>query len=84
MVDLLANEAHWDRAEGFMFLSPAHWTQALQDRLVDAARQRPRPVTVGNPDLVAPREGGLTIDPGYWSHDLQDRTGIKPAFYGTP
>ena len=84
VVDLLADERHWDRAEGFMFLSSARWTQALQDRLVDALRQRPRPVTVGNPDLVAPREGGLTIEPGYWAHDLEDRTGIKPAFYGKP
>ena len=84
MVDLLANEAHWDRAEGFMFLSPAHRIQTLLDRLVDTLRQRPRPVTVGNPDLVAPREGGLTIEPGHLAHDLQDRTGIKPAFYGTP
>ena len=84
VVDLLADEQLWDRAEGFMFLSSARWTQALQDRLVDALHRRPRPVTVGNPDLVAPREGGLTIEPGYWAHDLQDRTGIKPVFYGKP
>lgn len=81
--DLLSS-ATWDAAEGFLFLSSARWNAALQDRLADALRQCPRPVVVGNPDLVAPREDGLTIEPGYWAHDLQDRTGITPRLFGKP
>ncbi len=39
---------------------------------------------MGNPDIVAPREDGLTLEPGYYAHDLHRRTGIKPEFYGKP
>lgn len=84
MFDLLANDRSWDMAQGVLFLSSARWTSALQDRLVDTLTRTPRPVVIGNPDLVAPREGGLSIEPGYWAHDLQDRTGIAPRLFGKP
>ncbi|TNF17905.1 MAG: HAD family hydrolase [Rhodobacteraceae bacterium] len=84
LFDLLGSEAAWDRAEGFLFLSSARWTAALQDRLVATLTASPRPVVIANPDLVAPREGGLTVEPGYWAHDLQDRTGIVPRLFGKP
>jgi glycerol-1-phosphatase len=84
MFDLLAKDRSWDMAQGMLFLSSARWTSALQDRLVDTLTRNPRPVVIGNPDLVAPREGGLSIEPGYWAHDLQDRTGIVPRLFGKP
>lgn len=84
VADLLAPGTDWDAVGGVLFLSSARWTPALQDRLVAALMRRPRPVVVGNPDLVAPREGGLSVEPGYWAHDLQDRTGITPRFFGKP
>lgn len=82
--DLLDPGADWDAAGGVLFLSSARWTPRLQDRLVAALIRRPRPVVIGNPDLVAPREGGLSLEPGYWAHDLQDRTGIAPRLFGKP
>ncbi len=84
VTDLLAAGADWASAEAFLFLSTARWSRALQDRLVDEIGRRPRPVVVGNPDLVAPREGGLSIEPGFWAHDLQDRTGVRPHLFGKP
>lgn len=84
VVDLLGTGEDWDRAEGFLFLSSARWTASLQSQLVEALHRRPRPVVVGNPDLVAPREDGLSIEPGYWAHDLHDRTGILPRYFGKP
>lgn len=74
----------WDRVGGFLFLSSIRWNDALQGRLVNSLRNRPRPVVIGNPDLVAPREGGPSLEPGFWAHDLQDRTGIAPRFFGKP
>lgn len=74
----------WDAAEGILFLSAARWSPDDQDRLIRSLLRRPRPVLVGNPDLVAPREDGLTIEPGYWAHDVQDRTGIVPRQFGKP
>jgi HAD superfamily hydrolase (TIGR01450 family) len=82
--DMLARGTSWDDAEGIVFLSAARWTAALQDRLVADLIRRPRPVVVGNPDLVAPREDGLSVEPGFWAHDLQDRTGVVPRFFGKP
>jgi HAD superfamily hydrolase (TIGR01450 family) len=84
VADLLDDAALWADADGFLFLSSARWTPALQTRLVEALARRPRPVVVANPDLVAPREGGLTVEPGFWGHDLQDRTGQAPHFFGKP
>ena len=82
--DLLSGGQDWDRADGLLFLSSARWTPALQDQLVAELRRKPRPVVIANPDLVAPREGGLSVEPGWWAHDLQDRTGIEPDYFGKP
>ena len=47
-------------------------------------RARPRPLVIANPDLVAPRETGLSLEPGYYAHLLADRLGIGPEFFGKP
>lgn len=74
----------YDRAEAFILLGSADWTDARQDRLVDSLRRIPRPVLVGNPDLVAPREDGLSLEPGHFAHDLAARAGVTPVFHGKP
>lgn len=74
----------YETAEGFVLLGSAGWTDARQARLVAALRARPRPLLVGNPDLVAPREGGLTPEPGWFAHLAADATGVAPEFYGKP
>lgn len=82
--DLLEGSAPWAEAEGFLFLSSARWTCDLQEKLVDELLLKPRPIVIANPDLVAPREDGLTVEPGFWAHDIQDRTGLAPCFFGKP
>jgi len=67
-----------------VLLSGNDWTPGRQSLLADALRRRPRPVLCGNPDLVAPRETGLTLEPGFHAHALQDATGVAPVFYGKP
>jgi HAD superfamily hydrolase (TIGR01450 family) len=81
---LLDDPEAYDRAEGFVLLSANAWTRARQEMLVAALTARPRPVLVGNPDLVAPREDGLSLEPGFYAHELQDRCGVAPTFYGKP
>lgn len=71
-------------AEGFILLCSAGWTEERQARLVEAMGDPSRPVLVGNPDLVAPRETGLSLEPGWFAHDLARRTGCVPRFYGKP
>lgn len=71
-------------ADGFALVSAGAWNRKRQDLLLAALRQRPRPVLVGNPDLVAPREDGLSAEPGAYAHEIADRTGIAPEFHGKP
>ena len=81
---LTEDPASYDNAEGFLLIGAAEWTQERQELLVAATRKNPRPVLVGNPDIVAPREDGLSREPGFYAHGLADETGIKPAFFGKP
>lgn len=81
---LLDDPAAYDAAEGFALLSGDDWSAARQAMLEAALRRRARPVLCGNPDLVAPRETGLTREPGFHAHALQDATGVAPVFYGKP
>ncbi|WP_340150853.1 HAD-IIA family hydrolase [uncultured Sneathiella sp.] len=74
----------YEDVDGFLFLSSADWTDYRQRLLTEALRRRPRPFIIGNPDLVAPREEGLSLEPGYFAHAIADETGSVPAFYGKP
>ncbi len=76
--------ADYDAVDGFVFLGGALWTPARQNILESALRNNPRPFVVANPDLVAPREHGLSLEPGYFSHALWDATGVEPEFHGKP
>jgi HAD superfamily hydrolase (TIGR01450 family) len=82
---LLGDEAAaYDAAEGFILLGAGGWNRARHERMTASLRRAPRPVLVGNPDLVAPREDGLSLEPGCFAHDLAERTGIVPEFHGKP
>jgi glycerol-1-phosphatase len=84
MVDVIDTPQGFDAADGFLFLSSARWTAALQDRLMQALAHRMRPLVVANPDIVAPQEGGLSVEPGAFAHDLADRLGLVPQWFGKP
>lgn len=74
----------YEKAEGVLMIGTASWTDARQSLLETALGTRPRPVLVGNPDIVAPRAAGFSIEPGFYAHRLADRTGIEPVFFGKP
>ena len=74
----------YDAVDGFLLLSTAEWSANQQDLLRASLAQNPRPVLVGNPDIVAPRESGLSIEPGFYAHQLARQTGIAPVFFGKP
>ncbi len=65
-------------------LGSAVWTEERQALLEASIKDNPRPVYVGNPDIVAPRETGFSTEPGSYAHRLADRTGIAPQFFGKP
>ena len=84
-VTYLGDDAHvYDAAEAFLLLGSAHWTDSRQTLLIQSLQRAPRPVYVGNPDIVAPRENGFSTEPGSFAHRLADETGVSPRFFGKP
>jgi HAD superfamily hydrolase (TIGR01450 family) len=81
---LAEDAAAYKAVDGFVMLGSAVWTETRQSLLEASLRDNPRPVYVGNPDIVAPREEGFSIEPGHYGHRLADATGIEPQFFGKP
>ena len=81
---LTEDPAAYRACDGFLLLSSTDWNPTRQQLLQRALVENPRPVLVGNPDLVAPREQGLSLEPGYFAHQLADATAITPTFFGKP
>jgi len=74
----------YEHAEQFILLGSGAWTENRQALLETSLAQNPRQVLVGNPDIVAPRDTGLSKEPGHYAHRLADKTGIAPLFFGKP
>ena len=75
---------HQPEVDGFLFLSSERMDESLMQALETALEARDRPVICANPDLVAPRENGLSCEPGFYIHALTDHLGITPQFFGKP
>ncbi len=76
--------ASYARARGFLLIGSQIWNDDRQALLVNALREAPRPVLVGNPDLVARYEHRFNLQPGLYAHWLAEETGIEPEFFGKP
>ncbi|MEP1329990.1 HAD-IIA family hydrolase [Pseudophaeobacter sp.] len=81
---LAENPALLREAGGFILLSSARWSQRDTEALTQALLTNPRPLIVANPDLVAPREDGLSLEPGLIAHEITERTGKQADFFGKP
>ncbi len=84
VIDAVTNPAAFDSADAILFLSTARWTDALQARLAGALTRNPRPLVIANPDLVAPREDGLSLEPGLYAHALLDALPLETHWFGKP
>lgn len=78
------NPQTFDAAEAFLLLGSGYWTEEHQSLVEASLTKNPRPVFVGNPDIVAPREEGFSTEPGSFAHRLADVTGVEPQFFGKP
>ncbi|MFV0514465.1 MAG: HAD-IIA family hydrolase [Jhaorihella sp.] len=74
----------YERAEGFILLGARGWSETRHSLLEQSLAARPRPVLVGNPDIVAPRDHGFSFEPGHFAHRLAGLTGVAPRFFGKP
>jgi HAD superfamily hydrolase (TIGR01450 family) len=84
LTDAIENPAAFAGADAVLFLSSARWSEDWQAVLERALRDRPRPVVIANPDIVAPREDGLTLEPGHYGHRLADIPGVTLHWFGKP
>lgn len=83
--ELLADDpAPYDTCDSILLIGTGEWTDARQDLLETALRRQTKPVLVANPDIVAPRETGFSVEPGHIAHRLADVADIEPEFYGKP
>ena len=84
LLDAVADRDALDAADGILFLSTARWSPAMQERLVTSLSKNPRPLVIANPDIVAPREDGLTLEPGLFGHNLLDAVKTEVHWFGKP
>ena len=84
LVDAVADPDALDAADAILFLSTSRWSPDLQERLVTSLSRNPRPLVIANPDIVAPREDGLTLEPGLFGHDLLDAVKTEVHWFGKP
>jgi glycerol-1-phosphatase len=84
LIDAIADPGALDAADAILFLSTARWSPDLQQRLAVSLSRNPRPLVIANPDIVAPREDGLTLEPGLFGHDLLDQLPLDAHWFGKP
>ena len=70
--------------DGYLLLSSAALNADMVRLLRSAMAHRNKPFVIANPDLVAPRETGLSKEPGFYAHQLADELGLTPVFFGKP
>jgi len=82
-------EADFEQVDAFLFLSSSGWTVDLQQLLFESLRRNPRPLVVANPDVVAPKEAGYSLEPGFFAHNILKKLdtrdiAIPVYFFGKP
>lgn len=81
---LAEDAAPYATADAFILFGSSEWSPKRQALIEAALKERPRTVLVGNPDIVAPVEGGMSWEPGHYAHNMADACGIEPEFFGKP
>lgn len=78
------NPETYARVDGFILLSTHDWSPARHVFLEAELKAKSRPVLVGNPDIVAPRETNMSTEPGYVAWLLHEACGVEPVNFGKP
>lgn len=81
---ILQDHPGFHDADGFLFLSSIAWDDNRQKALVDTLQKRPRPILLGNPDLIAPMGDHSSIEPGSYILLLEDHLFDHAKVFGKP
>lgn len=74
----------YEACDSILLIGTGDWTDERQALLEKALQRQSKPVFVANPDIVAPREAGFSVEPGHIAHRLADVADIEPEFFGKP
>lgn len=72
------------RADGFLFLSSMRWNDEKQNTLIEALTDRPRPLLLANPDLIAPQSQQSSIEAGSYVLLLPNQLFNQVRVFGKP
>ena len=73
-----------NECEGIIFLGSDNWDSTIQKKLYDCLVNKPLPIYIANPDIIAPTQTGFLLQPGYWGWLLSEIKGVEIKFFGKP
>ena len=74
----------YNRASGFILLSASEWNESRQLLLRECLAKAPRPILVGNPDIIAPRGSHFSLEPGHYAYELGRDLKLELQLFGKP
>jgi len=74
----------YNRASGFILLSASEWNESRQLLLRECLLKAPRPILVGNPDIIAPRGSHFSLEPGHYAYELGRDLKLELQLFGKP
>lgn len=83
-INLIEHPHAMDKVNGILLLSSQGWTDKLQQQLINTLMKNPRPILLGNPDLVAPRDTSFSLEPGFMAKEIFDKTHLQAIAFGKP
>ncbi|MEE1673956.1 HAD hydrolase-like protein [Agarivorans aestuarii] len=81
---LYPEDSDFWQADEFLFLSGQAWNETLHQRFITELRRKPRTVWVGNSDLIAPLEDGVSQEPGSYTLTLPAELYNNVRCFGKP
>ncbi len=83
-IELEQDFSMFDEVNAFILLGTLQWDTVWQDMLFNSLNDKPRPLFVANPDLVAPHENRFSIEPAYFVSHLIAKGIHLPFWLGKP
>ena len=78
------NHPDFDQADGYLFFSPQRWQDDRHAQFLEQLAANPRPLILGNPDLIAPLVDHISIEAGSYILPLHDTLFETVKVFGKP
>lgn len=78
------NHPDFAHADGYLFFSPQRWEDPRHEAFLHSLEANPRPLILGNPDLIAPLIDHISIEAGSYILPLHDTLFESVKVFGKP